>query len=81
MLQDVWISQRRTRVRIERSREKLLRFGSILGAKMALIQDAVVALLARAVFWRSSQGKRLDVGRLIGGQIFRFVRTMFGRRG
>ncbi len=34
---------------------------------MALIQDAVVALLARVVFWRSSQGKRLGVDRLSGG--------------
>ena len=35
---------------------------------MALIQDAVVALLARVVFWRSSQGKRLGVDRLSGGR-------------
>jgi hypothetical protein len=35
---------------------------------MAVIQGAVVALLARAVFWRSSQGKRLGVDRLTGGR-------------
>jgi hypothetical protein len=69
MLQDFLDFAAKDEGSIERSREKLLlRVGSILGAKMALIQDAVVALLARAVFWRSSQGKRLSVGHLTGGR-------------
>jgi len=46
----------------------LLRRHLVIGAKMALIQDAVGAFLARVVFWRSSQEKRLGVDRLTGGR-------------
>ena len=46
----------------------ITRFHWLQSKGMAFIQDAVFALLARAVFWRSSQGKRLGVDRLTGGR-------------